>query len=399
MPLPGVDNRQKTLELSVPMKRIFLVLAFLLAAVAPAAAQTQDRERRLADNGNAPAAQQPAVRNRVVGDTNRSNHANKEVANVTSPATGALAKPDDPKPAWGNTSVPTKNSVTLLPPPSTSKPNQPGNSAPQKLVKPTSFAVENGSVAANLRASVPVSTNMTSLYRVGIGDVLDIRLVNVVTKESTLFTVMKEGVVEYPLLPRPILVTGMTTDEIARRLKSEIKVIKDARVVVSVRDFASHSVIVTGLVDNPGRKALRREVMPLFAILAECLPRSEAAMATIIRNGRETNLSLANSQDMSMLIMSGDTIKISAAPKHFVYLGGDVASAGEKEFREGMTLTQAILAAGGPRDVKSKVKVARRNANGFLATEEFNLAAITDGKAADPLLQAGDRIEVQRGVW
>ena len=240
---------------------------------------------------------------------------------------------------------------------------------------------------------------MTAVYRVGEGDVLDIRLANVVTKESTLFTVMKEGVVEYPLLPRPLLVTGMTVEEIARRLKSEIKVIKDARVIVSVRDFASHAVLVTGLIDNPGRKVLRREVMPLFAILAECLPRSEASIATVVRNGRETNLSLTNSQDMAMLIMSGDTIRISAAPKRFVYLGGDIASTGEREFREGMTLTQALLAAGGPRDPKSRVKVARRSSNGFLATEEFNLSAIAGGKAPDPLLQAGDRIEVQRGVW
>jgi protein involved in polysaccharide export with SLBB domain len=139
--------------------------------------------------------------------------------------------------------------------------------------------------------------------------------------------------------------------------------------------------------------------MPLFAILAESLPRSEATVATIARNGRETNLSLSNSQEMSTLILSGDAIKISAAPKRFLYLGGDIASAGEKEFRDGMTLTQALLAAGGPRDAKSKVKVARRNMNGFLATEEFSLSAIAEGKAPDPLLQAGDRIEVQRGVW
>jgi protein involved in polysaccharide export with SLBB domain len=311
-----------------------------------------------------------------------------------------VAKQDEPKPVWGNSAVPIINSVPAQPAPSTTNLNyQPKGSTTPKLLKPTSLAVDNGSVAANLRAAVPVSTNMTAVYRVGAGDVLDIRLANVVTKESTLFTVMKEGVVEYPLLPRPMLVTGMTVEEIARRLKTEIKVIKDARVIVSVRDFASHSVSITGMVDNPGRKMLRREVMPLFAILAECLPRSEASVATVVRNGRETNLSLANSQDMAMLIMSGDTIKISAAAKRFVYLGGDIAAAGEREFRDGMTLTQALLAAGGPRDPKSKVKVARRNANGFLATEEFNLSAIASGKAPDPLLQAGDRIEVQRGVW
>jgi protein involved in polysaccharide export with SLBB domain len=237
------------------------------------------------------------------------------------------------------------------------------------------------------------------MYRVGIGDVLDIRLVNVSTRESTLFTVLKDGGVEYPLLSRPMVVAGLTTDEIARRLSGEIKVIKDARIVVSVRDFASHGVVITGLVENPGRKVLRREVMPLYAILAEALPRPEATGVSLVRNGSETNLSLANNQDMATLVMSGDAIKVSGAAKQFVYLGGDVVSGGEKEFREGMTLTQAILTAGGAREAKCKVRIARRGANGFLANQEYSLPAIVEGKAADPLLQAGDRIEVQRGVW
>jgi protein involved in polysaccharide export with SLBB domain len=399
MPLPGTEIATNH-GVECPMKRVFLVLAFLLAVAGTAASQTQVRERRSTDNAVPIVDPSPTVRNRVVGEANRSNHATREEPKTAVPAAGNVVKQDEPKPAWGNTTVPTKNNAPAQPSVvATSLNYQPKTSGPAKLLKPTALAVDNGSVAANLRAAVPVSTNMTAVYRVGAGDVLDIRLANVATKASTLFTVMKDGVIEYPLLPQPMLVTGMTVEEITRRLKTEIKVIKDARVIVSVRDFASHSVTVTGLVDNPGRKVLRREVMPLFAILAECLPKSEASVATVVRNGRETNLSLANSQDMAMLIMTGDTIKISAAPKQFVYLGGDIPSAGEREFREGMTLTQALLAAGGSRDPKSKVKVARRNANGFLATEEFNLSAIANGKAPDPLLQAGDRIEVQRGVW
>src|SRR4030095_9375673 len=189
-------------------------------------------------------------------------------------------------------------------------------------------------VRAPAPAPAPAGANNIAgvMSRVGIGDVLDIRLVNVSTHESTLFTVLKDGDVEYPLLSRPMIVAGLTTDEIARRLSGEIKVIKDARIVVSVRDFASHGVVVTGLVENPGRKVLRREVMPLYAMLAEALPRPEATGVSLVRNGTETNLSLANNQDMATLVMSGDAIKVSAAATQFVYLGGDVVSGGEKEF-------------------------------------------------------------------
>jgi protein involved in polysaccharide export with SLBB domain len=240
------------------------------------------------------------------------------------------------------------------------------------------------------------------VYQVGIGDVLDIRLSNLPTRESTLFTVLKNGLLEYPLLNGPVSVAGMTTDEIARLLGNEIKVIKTARVSVSVRDYASHTVVVTGLVDSPGRKTMRREAMPLFAVLAEALPRSEASLVNIVRDGNSQTVSLSNEPAMSTLVLPGDVIKVSGGNNtstRFVYVGGEVASRGEKEFRDGMTLTQAILSAGGVvAGSKMSVKVARRNANGFLTTNEYSLQSIKDGKSQDPLLQAGDRIEVTRGM-
>jgi protein involved in polysaccharide export with SLBB domain len=105
---------------------------------------------------------------------------------------------------------------------------------------------------------------------------------------------------------------------------------------------------------------------------------------------------------MATLVMPGDIIRISGASvtaTRFVYVGGDVPSPGEKEIREGMTLTQALLSAGGiPRGSKPIVKVARRNSGGFLTSKEYNLRWIEEGKAQDPLLEAGDRIEVTRGL-
>src|SRR6185436_19936669 len=300
------------------MKRIFLVLAILVAAAASAASQSQVRERRSADAITSPAPQQPALRSRVIGDTNKANHSTREEPSAKTSPTASITKPDEPKPAWGNTSVLIMNSQPVAPPRATPiQPSQSKISVQQKFVKPTALAVENNSAAANLRAPAPVNTIASTAYRVGPGDVLDIRLVNVATKESTLFTVMKDGVVEYPLLPRPMIVNGLTLEEITRRLRGEITVIKDARLVVTVRDFASHAVLVTGLVDNPGRKILRREVMPLFAVLAESLPRSDATVATIVRNGRETNLTISDTQEMATLVMAGDTIKVSAAAKRF----------------------------------------------------------------------------------
>lgn len=240
------------------------------------------------------------------------------------------------------------------------------------------------------------------LYRVGVGDVLDIRLTNMPTRESTLFTILKPGVVEYPLLNEAVSVDGMTTEEIAALLTNEIKVIDHPKVTVSVRDYTSHFVTISGAVDSPGKKVLRRQAMPLYTVLAEALPRPEASVVTIVRDGKNQTLSMTNEQSMSTLILSGDVIRVSgeaSLPKRFLYVGGDVTSAGEKEFRDGMTLTQALLTAGGiTRGAKLSAKIARRNSNGFLVTSEYNLSAIQEGKALDPILEAGDRIEVTRGM-
>ena len=405
--------------MSVAMKRTIFLLPLLLVVPAFTAGQTQSREQKSNDS-QTPRTGSTAVRDRVVG-SNRANHAERQKANDNSPSspdpapnssTPVNQKSAEPK--WGNTAVvnrpgpneriaPRQNSPTDKQT-TVNKDTQPV----KKLVQQTSLVSEarRPSRAANNAGSTKTlaarSLVPTALCQVGVGDVLDIRLSNLPTRESTLFTVLKNGLLEYPLLSGPLSVAGMTTDEIAKLLGNEIKVIRTARVSVSVRDYASHTVVVTGLVDSPGRKTMRREAMPLFAVLAEALPRPEASLATIVRDGNSQTVALSNGPAMSTLVLPGDVIKISGGnipATRFVYVGGEVASRGEKEFRDGMTLTQAILSAGGVSAAsKMSVKVARRKANGFLLTSEYSLQSIKDGKSQDPLLEAGDRIEVTRGM-
>lgn len=364
------------------MKNTSLVFLFLLVAVPTATAQTQIRARMTSAPPPVQENQNSATRSRTVAPNN-------------TPANDADMA-NQPKPAWGDSGVPVGARPTVVTPPRpTNTRDIPRAAVNQpKLVKPTSLTVNNSTTARPAPPTAPTTT-----YRVGIGDVLDIRLTNMATRESTLFTVMRNGVLEYPLLAKPLNVAGLTPDEIARRLSAEIKVIRNPRPSVSVRDYASHFVLITGAVDNPGRKVLRREAMPLFTLLAESLPRSDAATVTVVRNGKETNLSVSRTDDLSMLVMPGDVIRVSPASGLFVYVGGEVVSAGEKELRQGMTLTQLLLAAGGVRhDRQFTAKISRRDGSGFLKSQDHNLKAIEQGKAADPLLQAGDRIEVRSGM-
>jgi hypothetical protein len=55
-----------------------------------------------------------------------------------------------------------------------------------------------------------------------------------------------------------------------------------------------------------------------------------------------------------------------------------------------------LLASGGARN--PKVTIAKRSADGLLNTREYDLQQINQGKAPDPVLEAGDRIEVKRAL-
>jgi protein involved in polysaccharide export with SLBB domain len=384
------------------MKKTVLV-AILLIAPAIVSAQNQTRERR---STQAPTTEQSSARERVV-NAKALNHANNQntAPDVVagSSASSVKSSPVDSQAAWGNAPVIVRPIETVKTPTPQVASNVTANSGSQgkELVKPTSLSTPQSINVARGANSLrdPIGS---SNYAVGIGDVLDVRLSNLTTRESTLFTVMRDGTLEYPLVGNPIRVVGMTTDDIAKLLANQIKVLNAPRVSVSVRDYASHAAMVSGAVGNPGRRILRREAVPLFTVLAESMVSPEATLAIITHNGKEGSpISLKDQKAMATLVVSGDVIRITGSAseltKKFVYVSGNVVAPGEKMFRDGMTLTQAIIAAGGvQRSTRTNVKVSRQNQNGFLTASEYDLGAISEGKAQDPQLQAGDRIEVNQ---
>lgn len=269
-----------------------------------------------------------------------------------------------------------------------------GGSSRKASVSNNTAAPANAALARDAIATVSSQT-----YRVGARDVLDIRLADNLSRNSTLFTVQEDGVLDYPFAGSPIVVGGMTTPEIAQLLRQRIKIFDNPTVAVSVRDYASHSVAITGFVAAPGIKILRREAVPLYTLLAEALVLPEAARATVTREGQAPIvIDLKDSSLSSTLVVPGDAVKVSGmppAPTEFFFIGGQISSPGQKPYHSGLTLTQAILASGGiSTDGGSKVRVSRQGADGRLTTEEFNLRKIQAGKTPDPVLQEGDRIEV-----
>ena len=240
---------------------------------------------------------------------------------------------------------------------------------------------------------------LTKLYRVGPGDVLDVRLAEDAASKSSLFTITPAGYLEYPTIPEPIHVNGLTVEEVGARITDELQrrsLINKANVAVGVRDYVSHTILVSGLVKEPGTKILRREAIPLYVVVADAQPLPEAARLTLVRNDSAEvfNIDLARPEDMNLMVHPGDVVTLMAGATQFFYISGEIKSPGEKTYRRGLTLTQAIIAAGGLTPKSKEARLARDDGKGFLIITKYKLKDIDSAKLPDPIIQPGDRITI-----
>jgi polysaccharide biosynthesis/export protein len=252
----------------------------------------------------------------------------------------------------------------------------------------------------NANAAATNDLALTKIYRVGPSDVLDIRVNDSSSPQSTLYTVTSAGFLEHPLLAEPLQAGGLTVDEISARIENELKrraLIDNPKVSVGVRDYASHTILVSGLVKDSGTKILRREAIPLYVVVADAQPLPEAASATVVRSGSSETfeIELTQSGEMNLLVRPGDVITLLPNVTQFVYIGGEVKLPGEKTYRRGLTLTQAIIAAGGVTPKSKEARIGRDDGKGFLNVTRFKLKDIESGKIQDPVIKPGDRITIE----
>jgi tetratricopeptide (TPR) repeat protein len=246
------------------------------------------------------------------------------------------------------------------------------------------------------------ASDPTAVYRVGPGDVLDIRAAGGRERRTTSFEVTPTGLLAYPSLSEPLKVAGLTTEQIAARLGAELKLrtgSADPDIAVGVRDYVSHAIIVSGMVKDAGTKILQREGVPLYVIIAYAQPLPGAGQALVASRatGRSTEVDLSDTRATKMLVRPGDVITVRARPEQYFYIAGAVRQPGQKKFHAGLTLTQAVLAAGGVSTPGAAlVVISRQTGDGHLKTIRYALKEIGVGRSPDPAIQPGDRIEVSR---
>ncbi|MGC9942322.1 MAG: polysaccharide biosynthesis/export family protein [Verrucomicrobiota bacterium] len=90
-------------------------------------------------------------------------------------------------------------------------------------------------------------------------------------------------------------------------------------------------------------------------------------------------------------------VTVTTTGERVYYVRGEVNHPGEQLYREGMTVTRAITAAGDFTDFANHKKVVLTQTNGQRI--KINCDKVLAGEEPDPEVYPGDQIQVARRLW
>jgi len=272
-------------------------------------------------------------------------------------------------------------------------------SPPLALESP--LAVRQPPATASQEKAQTVSAPLTQIYRVGPEDVLEIRLFNDPESfKSPDYRVSSSGYIFFSYVGN-VHVSGKTTTKIEEELKRLLKngYFENHEVDVAVKEYKSHIIYLLG--EATGQLVLKREQVPLIEILAQLGVRQAATRAIITRlvNGQMTTLTvdLRSSERHTTLIQHGDIIELQAIVEQ-VFLTGEIRTTRPIDYVPGLTLSQAIIIAGGTSEFakRSKIEIRRKLPDGKTEVIRADFDKIIRGKSPDIELKPGDTIYVPR---
>ncbi len=260
-------------------------------------------------------------------------------------------------------------------------------------------------------------------YRIGAGDVLDIRVFNRPQLSREAVRVDGRGMIRMPLIEEEIQALCLTEGELSRDIASRyLKYQRNPQVDVFVKEYQSQPVAVIGAVNAPGRFQLQRRVR-LLELLAFAggpserggkriqvvhtsgIPKCEmASSAATEAPGDEDvqslisynlNDTLRGDDKSNPFVRPGDIITLPEADQ--IYVVGNVFRPSALPLKETITVSQAIAMAGGalPDTKHNKIRVLRQAPGSATKSEIIvNLDAVKKRRAEDLVLQANDIVEV-----
>jgi polysaccharide export outer membrane protein len=245
-------------------------------------------------------------------------------------------------------------------------------------------------------------------YRIGPKDLLEITVFGLPELNQTV-RVSEDGSITMSLLGR-VEVSGLTAQELERKLASVLDKLytKEARVTVFIKEYQKVSVI--GAVGRPGMYEL---VGPtnLLQIIAQAGGFTAQAMNELFvyrqgKDGKQTkilikleDLMINGNQDLNIELQPKDVVTIPIDQMLNVFVYGEVKTAGAIPYMSSkkITLLQAIAQAGGTTEwaKKSKVIIKRKDKKtGKEMKIRVNLKNMINNKIADIVLEEGDVVIV-----
>ncbi|WOO42028.1 polysaccharide biosynthesis/export family protein [Rubellicoccus peritrichatus] len=255
----------------------------------------------------------------------------------------------------------------------------------------------------------------TYAYRLGPEDLLDIEISEIPDTLARTF-VMPDGMVYYDLAGG-VKAEGLTTSELSDRLAEALRRdYADPVVNVTLIEVKSRRFWILGRVYKPGLYPLRQPTTILEAVSS-----AGGLFSARFSGSTEELADLGNSViirdniilpvDFKALIRDGDTSQnIYLEPNDFIYLPsaqsstvlllGAVVQPTAVNFRDSVSLVEAIAYGQGPRKdaFLSKVVIVRGSKK-EPEVAVVNLLEIMKGEATDIALQPGDIVWVPQNPW
>jgi len=153
----------------------------------------------------------------------------------------------------------------------------------------------------------------TKIYTVGVGDTIRIDVPGVFGAPQDR-SVRRDGTIDLSIAGGAMIVSGSTTDQIEALVSEAIAWLGKAKANVSVIGYASHSVVSTGRVSEPGIRYLTRDAVPVYVLRAISLPNANADAVTIRRvDGTRVSCRFDACEEQRVLVRAGDQVEFTAS--------------------------------------------------------------------------------------
>lgn len=282
-------------------------------------------------------------------------------------------------------------------------------------------AGDSKAASAQTVSSSAAASPSNQRYRIGPGDVLDIRILNRPQLSREAVRVDGSGAIRMPLIESEIQAACKSEGELAKEIATRyLKYYRNPQVDVFVKEYHAREVALIGAVNEQGRYQMQRRLRLLELLTFAKGPSDKAGQTINIVRGPRTDLCTNNSEPAedagsfislrlndtlrgeekaNPYVQSGDIVTIPEADQ--VYVVGNVYSPKALPLKEPITVTRAIAMAGGPlRDSKTDhIRIVRQGPGSGAQSEIYvNLKAITKKQAEDVLLLPNDIVEVQESM-